>query len=378
MALLAIHDWSQFTVPPGIPPGDLTGDTHANDPAAPDYDSGVPTWIGETFTFNGGAPTQIDIVDDDAQFEDAYVETGGAQVLAQDVTINGTLYSAGSVVENEFSLIDSGGVTVYVVRINNENVGFAYSTGNAPNPGDDFTATRSRDGDPADNAPGEPSSTVSYSGVICFAAGTQIAVPGGWRRVESVRQGDLVLTRDHGACPVVWRGTTALVAQAGLPARQVPVRLGRHSLGHDRPARPLIVSQQHKVLVQGSGVAALFGAAEVLAPAKGLLGLPRLRLMRGKRRIVYHHLMLAQHGLLNADGLWAESYFPGPCAMAGLSRAQRGEVARACGGLCGGAARYGQPTLPCLTVGQARHLVHHLRGMAPASPPGPALSVLLP
>ena len=63
MPFLGIYSWSQYTTPTGIPSGDLTGDTTPNDPAAPGYSSSAPTWIGETFTFNGGAPTQIDISD---------------------------------------------------------------------------------------------------------------------------------------------------------------------------------------------------------------------------------------------------------------------------------------------------------------------------
>ncbi|NND42605.1 MAG: hypothetical protein HKO04_11080 [Silicimonas sp.] len=75
MPFLGIYSWSQYTTPAGIPSGDLTGDTTPNDPAAPGYSSSAPSWVGETFTFNGGAPTQIDINDDDGNFEDGYVET---------------------------------------------------------------------------------------------------------------------------------------------------------------------------------------------------------------------------------------------------------------------------------------------------------------
>ncbi|MEO3415397.1 hypothetical protein AAFO92_12135 [Roseovarius sp. CAU 1744] len=91
MPFLGTFSWSQYTTPSGIPASDFTGDTHANVPAAPGYSSSASTWIGESFTFNGEAPTQIDVSDEDGTFEDSNVETGSAQALVQDATIDGTL-----------------------------------------------------------------------------------------------------------------------------------------------------------------------------------------------------------------------------------------------------------------------------------------------
>jgi len=119
---ITIYDWSLYTLLPAIPMADIEGDTHSNDPASPDYSPTAPSWIGETFTYNGGSSTLLEINDDDLDFEDGYVETGGTQTLAQDVTINGTTYLAGSVVENEFSMLDASGNEVWIVRIDGINV----------------------------------------------------------------------------------------------------------------------------------------------------------------------------------------------------------------------------------------------------------------
>ncbi|WP_245964071.1 Hint domain-containing protein [Roseovarius spongiae] len=200
MPFLGIFSWSQYTTPAGIPSGDLTSDTTPNDPASPGYSSSSPSWIGETFTFNGGAPTQIDINDDDGNFEDGYVETGGAQTLAQAVTIDGTLYPAGSVVENEFSLIDAGGQEIYVVRINGENVGFTYATGEGPTAGETFTAQQGLDGSGADNADGVSSSSEPYSDVICFAEGTLIETTLGAQAVERLQTGDIMARGRSSGC----------------------------------------------------------------------------------------------------------------------------------------------------------------------------------
>jgi len=173
---LKLFDWALYTLPSSIPMSDIEGNTQPNDPAHPDYSSGAPTWIGEDFTFNGGVGYQILVDDDDGNFEDGYVETGGIQTLAQDVTINGTLYTAGSQVENEFSLIDGLGNEVWVLRIAGKNVGFVYQSGEEPTAGETFTPTGGRDGDPADSADGvasaEPYTTVdARDGTVSGSAG---------------------------------------------------------------------------------------------------------------------------------------------------------------------------------------------------------------
>lgn len=325
MPFLGIYSWSQFTIPAGIPTGDLTGDTQPNDPTAPGYDPGSTSWIGETFTFNGGAPTQIDINDDDSVFEDGYVETGGAQTLNVAVTIDGTLYPAGSVVENEFSLIDAGGNEIYVVRINGENVGFTYQQGQEPTLGETFTATVGLDGDPADNADGLSSSTEPYANVICFAAGTMIDTTAGLKAVEQLEPGDHVITADIDSQPVLWVGQTPLTFTADC-ANTKPVLLPAGCLGQGIPKRDLIVSQQHRMLLQGAMVEKKFGTPSVFAPAKGLLPLKGVRIMKGKKAITYVHLLLPCHSVIFAEGAPSESFYPGPVAMQAMLAEQRESV----------------------------------------------------
>jgi hypothetical protein len=232
---IAIFDWSLYTLPSAIPMTDIEGDTHSNDPASPDYSASAPTWIGETFTFNGGSSTQVKITDDDGQFQDGYVETGGAQTLTQDVTINGTTYLAGSVIENEFSMLDASGNEVFVVRIDGVNVGFGYPVGQEPTNGSTFTATEGRDGDPLDSGDGTSSSSEPYANIVCYAPGTLIATPGGPRAVETLEVGDLVDTVDHGPQTIRW------VHSSDHPLDQVevdtkPVLIAAGALGRGLPA----------------------------------------------------------------------------------------------------------------------------------------------
>ncbi|MFP4451018.1 MAG: hypothetical protein ACLFP0_08840, partial [Rhodosalinus sp.] len=57
----------------------------------------------------------------------------------------------------------------------------------------------------------------------------------------------------------------------------------------------------------------------------------------------YVHLLLPRHDLLLAEGIAAESFYPGPEALAALSPADRAALAAA---LPGGPAAYGAPARP--------------------------------
>lgn len=146
---------------------------------------------------------------------------------------------------------------------------------------------------------------------VCFAAGTRIATPQGWRRVEELRAGDLVETLDDGPQPILWTDGAATLAVGA--ARPVRVRAG--ALGN---AMDLVVSRQHLLMVEGPDVELLFGEPQVLAAAKDLID-GQAVVEDGCRGMVrYHHILLDRHQVLIAEGAPAESLHPGPVAMAAL------------------------------------------------------------
>lgn len=159
-------------------------------------------------------------------------------------------------------------------------------------------------------------------GIPCLAKGTPILTPGGWRAVEEVAAGDLVLTRDGAAVTVLWAGGRhltgdALRADSGL----LPVRITRGVLGNSCDLR---VSAQHAILMQ-------LGREEVFVRPAHLAkhGYPGVRVARGVRQVSYHHLLLPDHAVLNAGNAALESMYPGPFALSALSRAAQIGVARA-------------------------------------------------
>lgn len=154
-------------------------------------------------------------------------------------------------------------------------------------------------------------------GVPCFAAGTRILTPDGERRVEDIAVGDLVSTTTGQALAVLWHGWR-LVEDLPLKPQQQPIRLAAGGFGN---RRDLLLSPQHGVYLARAGG---------LIRAKHLVGLhPRARVAQGMHSVTYHHLLLPAHALLWAEGAAAESFYPGPVALAALSGADRQRVAAA-------------------------------------------------
>lgn len=162
--------------------------------------------------------------------------------------------------------------------------------------------------------------------VPCFTPGTDILTPFGPRKIETLVEGDLVLTRDHGVQPIRWIGQKRL-SLATLIARPAlcPIRLPAGSLGPCAPARDLIVSPQHRMLIEGSMPEVLFGETEVLVAARHLAGQGGIGpvLPRG---VTYIHMLFDQHEIILANGCWTESFQPGAAVLNGMEDAQRDEV----------------------------------------------------
>ncbi len=150
----------------------------------------------------------------------------------------------------------------------------------------------------------------TWNAVTCFARGTRILTAGGNRPVECLRAGDLVITRDNGAQPIRWIGSSACLATGTL----APVRIVKEALGHGLPERDLYVSRQHRMLVQSKVAERMFGAREVLVPAIKLTSLTGIEKARHPGPITYFHLLLDQHEIIFAEGAPSETLLTGPQA----------------------------------------------------------------
>ncbi|MCO4847173.1 MAG: Hint domain-containing protein [Yoonia sp.] len=197
--------------------------------------------------------------------------------------------------------------------------------------------------------------TTENSGTIpCYAPGTLINTPDGPRAVETLAPGDLVLTVDHGPQPIRWvRSGTHPLEQAEVADKPVLIKAG--ALGAGRPARDLIVSPQHRILVGGDGQLMGYFNAEALVPAKALTVLPGIRHMNGKSEITWIHFACDRHEVVTANGCTSESLLLGPMVVQGLTAKENAHLAALFGtNHPSGTALNGPAARACLTVGDVR------------------------
>ncbi|MBK46121.1 MAG: 2,3,4,5-tetrahydropyridine-2,6-carboxylate N-succinyltransferase [Roseovarius sp.] len=145
---------------------------------------------------------------------------------------------------------------------------------------------------------------VTVDSVPCFVAGTRIRTPDGELAVETLRPGDLVLTKDEGAQPLRWIGMRRVRAAGEFaPIRIAADTFGRHG--------ELWLSPLHRVLVRDALAELLFGEAEVLVAARDLVNDGTVRRIEGGE-VTYVHLLFDRHQLIWSERLLTESFLPGP------------------------------------------------------------------
>ncbi|MEL7463544.1 MAG: Hint domain-containing protein [Pseudomonadota bacterium] len=333
---------------------------------------------GDTITFGsfGDVPTTID--------DDVFVDDPASD-LSEAITVNGTTFAAGSNVETDYSFIAFDPATdlyfrISHVTINNTYVGAVVSRGFDANgdvfadkytPGSQLTIV---DPDPVSDLPGWEAFVVesnynlgpgqAYDNdvdltqgngvVICFASGTGILMDDGTEAaVETLRPGDRVRTFFGEIRRVVWTGSRGLSAEELAAAPHLrPIRVRAGALGRGAPARDLIVSPQHRLMLSSRILARMIGAEACLAPAKHLLGLPGVETVAEPAGVRYCHVLLDRHDVLIADGAPAESLLLGPEAQKTLSAAALREIRE----LLPEAARE-VAALPIMAGGKARRFV---------------------
>lgn len=144
----------------------------------------------------------------------------------------------------------------------------------------------------------------------CFTPGTLIETIDGVRAVEDICKGDLLRTADKGFQPVIWLGRCKVLAQG----KYAPIRIAKGALGN---TRDLIVSPQHRVLVEGWQAEIYAGQDAILAAACHFVDGKKVHVMNGGE-VEYIHLGFEGHMLVKSEGIWTESHFS---SVAGLAEA---------------------------------------------------------
>ncbi|CAM4121582.1 Hint domain-containing protein [Palleronia rufa] len=180
----------------------------------------------------------------------------------------------------------------------------------------------------ASNGDTLPVSRIVNTSTVCFTAGTLIATPAGEVPVEDLMPGDLVATADAPARRIVWRGgmTLGKLDLARAPNLR-PIRVGAGALGPGIPARDLVVSPQHRIVVRSAIAQRMFGTAEVLVAARKLLDLPGVTVDTACTFVRYVHILCDTHQIVEANGAGSETLYLGPAALAALPRESVDEIA---------------------------------------------------
>jgi len=160
----------------------------------------------------------------------------------------------------------------------------------------------------------------SYSDVVCFAAGTLIDTDRGPRPVESLSTGDMILTQNGTYQPLVANMNRHLSpAELARHHKLRPVRISAGSLGKGLPTRDLLVSRQHRMLINSKIAKRMFGTSDVLIAAIKLTELPGIFVDTSVQNVTYHHLLLENHEVIFAEGAPAESLLTGDEALRTLT-----------------------------------------------------------
>ncbi len=135
----------------------------------------------------------------------------------------------------------------------------------------------------------------------CLAAGTRILTPDGDVPVEKLRPGDEVLVvRGDGddVAQVIWTGRRTIdLTRHAHPERAKPVRIIAGALGTGLPEHDLWLSPDHCLFMDGH-----------LIEARTLVNGATVRQDFSQRFVSYHHIELARHDIVLAEGVPVETY----------------------------------------------------------------------
>lgn len=145
---------------------------------------------------------------------------------------------------------------------------------------------------------------VTIDEVSCFLEGTRIATLDGDCKVEALTLGRLVTTAGGATAPVKWIGRRTLHAYGdggyrfADPLIYMPICIKAGALDDNLPVRDLLLSPDHAVLIN-----------DVLVQADSLVnGVSVVRQTRLPESFTYYHIELADHALILAEGVPAETF----------------------------------------------------------------------
>ena len=155
-------------------------------------------------------------------------------------------------------------------------------------------------------------------GIVCFTHGTMIVTENGEKAIEDLKAGDKVLTKDNGLQELRWIGSRKVPAKDNF----APIMIKAGAMANDRD---LLVSPQHRMVVEGWKSELLFGEREVLAAAKHLVNGDTIYVQSGGM-VEYFHMLFDTHEIVFGNGAASESFHPGEVGISAMSKDARDEI----------------------------------------------------
>lgn len=196
--------------------------------------------------------------------------------------------------------------------------------------------------------------TSTGGGLICFAQSTRIRTAKGATPVDQLNIGDNILTKDNGAQPILWIGQNRISgARLQVLPEMRPIRINAHAFHADLPQQDLLVSPDHRMLVQGRVALDLFNSDEVLVAARDLINGRSIYPERRLKEVVYYHILLPQHDVIWANDVESESFQPGQMDFNQLADAQQADLYDIAPSLAADRHSWGADARRSLTRGEA-------------------------
>ena len=133
--------------------------------------------------------------------------------------------------------------------------------------------------------------------VPCFRHGTRLLTPSGLRPVETLSEGDEVITLRGEVRQIAWRGRRRIDCRRHpVPESVLPVLIEKDAFGVGQPCRDLHLSPDHAIWIDGS-----------LVEIKRLINGLSIRQVTVPT-VTYYHVELESHDVVLAEMLPAETY----------------------------------------------------------------------
>lgn len=163
--------------------------------------------------------------------------------------------------------------------------------------------------------------------VVCFVRGTLISTPDGPVPIEQLSMDDIVQCGDGLARPIQWIGSRVVPSEELEQNPNIrPVLLRADAIEEGVPHTDLMLSPQHRIVLEGVLPELLFGDPRVLTAATHMENDHSILRQHDCREVEYFHILLDGHHTVFANGLEAETLFLGDAASQALGPEARSEI----------------------------------------------------